>query len=421
MAEDTQRPLRFPKRFLWGAATSAHQVEGNTHNNWTVWELENAKSLAQAAQYKMADLPIWEQVKNEATRPENYVSTIATDHYNRYQLDFDIAKKLHFNSFRFSIEWSRIEPQQGVWDAAEIEHYRQYIQAMKKRGLEPMVTLFHWTMPTWFADKGGFERAGNIKYFVRFAEKVLDELGQDLRLITTINEPDTVVFHGYFTLEHPPQKHSALKGLWVYRNLLVAHKRIYRMAHRMSRRYKVGFTKSYAWIRPGDEGRLTKLAIWADFFLRDDLPLAYVGSFTDFIGMNYYFSDRRIGRKIENENEKTNDLGWEMRPDDMVHVLKRLGRRRKPIIITESGVADRNDQYRKWWITHSLQAVSDAIADGVDVQGYLHWSLLDNFEWAYGRWPRFGLVAVDYENDLKRTVRPSALWYAQIVKKLRGL
>ena len=106
---------------------------------------------------------------------------------------------------------------------------------------------------------------------------------------------------------------------------------------------------------------------------------------------------------------------------EMVHVLKRLGRRRKPIIITESGVADRNDQYRKWWITHSLQAVSDAIADGVDVQGYLHWSLLDNFEWAYGRWPRFGLVAVDYENDLKRTVRPSALWYAQIVKKLRGL
>ena len=421
MAEDTQRPLRFPKRFLWGAATSAHQVEGNTHNNWTVWELENAKSLAQSAQYKMADLPVWDQVKAEATRPENYVSTIAADHYNRYELDFDIAKKLHLNSFRFSIEWSRIEPQQGVWDAAEIQHYREYIQAMKKRGLEPMVTLFHWTMPTWFTDKGGFERAGNVKYFVRFAEKVLDELGQDLRLITTINEPDTVVFHGYFTLEHPPQKHSALKGIWVYRNLLLAHKRIYRMAHRMSRRYKVGFTKSYAWIRPGDDRRLTKLAVWADFFFRDDLPLAYVGRFNDFIGMNYYFSDRRVGRKIDNENERTNDLGWEMRPDDMAHVLRRLGRRRKPIIITESGVADRNDVHRKWWITRSLQAISDAIGDGVDVQGYLHWSLLDNFEWAYGRWPRFGLVAVDYENDLKRTVRPSALWYAQIVKKLRGI
>jgi len=420
MAESSS-PLRFPKRFLWGAATSAHQVEGNTHNNWTVWELENAKSLAHAAPHKMGDLPVWDEVKEEASRPENYVSTDAVDHYNRYELDFDIAKKLNFNCFRFSIEWSRIEPQEGVWDAHEIQHYREYIAALKKRGLEPVVTLFHWTMPTWFADKGGFERSSNVKYFVRYAEKVLDELGQDLRLITTINEPDTVVFHGYFTLEHPPQRHSARKGIWVYRNMLLAHKRVYKLAHRMSRRYKVGFTKSFAWIRLGDERRLTKWAARADFFFRDDLPLAYVGRSIDFIGMNYYFSDKRIGTKLDNETENLNDLGWVMRPDDMAHVLKRLGRHGKPIIITESGVADRNDKYRKQWIMRSLQAISDSIADGVDVQGYIHWSLLDNFEWAYGRWPRFGLVAIDYENDMKRTVRKSALWYATVVKKLRGL
>lgn len=418
---ETSSPLRFPKRFLWGAATSAHQVEGNTHNNWTVWELENAKSLAHAAPHKMADLPVWEEIREEATRPENYVSAEAADHYNRYELDFDIAQKLNLNSFRFSIEWSRIEPQEGVWDAAEIQHYRDYIAAMKKRGLEPMVTLFHWTMPVWFAEKGGFEHAGNVKYFVRYAEKIFDELGRDLRLITTVNEPDTMFFHGYFTLEHPPQRHSALRGIWAYRNMLLAHKRVYKLAHRMSRRYKVGFTKSYAWIRQGDESPLTKWAVRADFFLRDDVPLGYVGKKADFIGMNYYFSDRRVGTKIENENERINDVGWEMRPDDMGHVLRRLGKRGKPIIITESGVADRNDTYRKWWITGSLKAISDAIADGVDVQGYLHWSLLDNFEWAYGRWPRFGLVAVDYHDDLKRTVRKSALWYAQIVKKLRGL
>lgn len=418
---DSTTPLRFPKRFLWGAASSAHQVEGNTHNNWTVWELENAKSLAQAASYKMEHLPVWDEVKDQATQPENYVSTEAVDHYNRYELDFDIARKLNLNAFRFSIEWSRIEPQEGVWDAAEIQHYRDYIAALKKRGLEPMATLFHWTMPTWFADKGGFERASNVKYFVRYAEKVFEELGQDLRFITTINEPDTMVFHGYFTLDHPPQKHSYWKGFLVYRNLLLAHKRVYKIGHRMSRRFKIGFTKSYAWIRPGDDTRLTRFAVWIDFMIRDDIPLRYVGRKQDFIGANYYFSDRRMGRKIENENEHLNDLGWEMRPDDLVHVLRRLGKRGKPIIITESGVADRGDKYRKWWIMRSLSAINEALADGVDVQGYLHWALLDNFEWAYGRWPRFGLVAIDYENDLKRTVRKSALWYGQVVKKMRGL
>ena len=369
----------------------------------------------------MSDLPIWEQIKDEAARPENYVSTEAVDHYNRYELDFDIARKLNLNAFRFSIEWSRIEPQEGVWDAAEIQHYRDYITALKKRGLEPMVTLFHWTMPVWFAEKGGFEHASNIKYFVRYAEKILDELGQDLRLITTINEPDTMVFHGYFTLEHPPQHHSPLKGFWVYRNLLLAHKRVYKLARKMSRRYKIGFTKSYAWIYPADDRRLTRLAVYVDFFVRDSLPFTYVGRKIDFIGVNYYFSDRRRGTKIDNEAENLSDLGWTMRPDDLVHVLRRLGRRKKPIIITESGVADKGDKYRKWWITRSLGAISEAIADGVDVQGYLHWSLLDNFEWAYGRWPRFGLVEIDYENDLKRTVKKSALWYGQVVKKMRGL
>ena len=369
----------------------------------------------------MEHLPVWDEVKDQATQPENYVSTEAVDHYNRYELDFDIARKLNLNAFRFSIEWSRIEPQEGVWDAAEIQHYRDYIAALKKRGLEPMATLFHWTMPTWFADKGGFERASNVKYFVRYAEKVFEELGQDLRFITTINEPDTMVFHGYFTLDHPPQKHSYWKGFLVYRNLLLAHKRVYKIGHRMSRRFKIGFTKSYAWIRPGDDTRLTRFAVWIDFMIRDDIPLRYVGRKQDFIGANYYFSDRRMGRKIENENEHLNDLGWEMRPDDLVHVLRRLGKRGKPIIITESGVADRGDKYRKWWIMRSLSAINEALADGVDVQGYLHWALLDNFEWAYGRWPRFGLVAIDYENDLKRTVRKSALWYGQVVKKMRGL
>jgi len=421
---DAEQPLnlRFPKRFFWGAATSAHQVEGNTHNNWSVWELENAKSLAKQAEYKISHLPIWPDIREAATDPKNYVSNQAVDHYNRYELDFDIAQQLHFNAFRFSIEWSRIEPEEGVWDAAAIQHYREYIAALKKRGLEPMMTLYHWTVPTWFADKGGFEHTRNVKYFVRFAEKVLQELGKDLTYITTINEPDTVSSHGYIMLDHPPQKRSLWKAFAVYRNLLLGHKRIYKAGKRMSRRFKIGFTKSYAWLRPGDGRWITRVAMRADFWLRDDLPLYYVGKKNDFIGANYYFSDLHVGIYINHDGGRHNDLGWEMRPGDLENMLLRLGKRHKvPIMITETGVADMHDQYRQWWIAHSLQAVHNAMQQGVEVIGYLHWSLLDNFEWAYGHWPRFGLVEIDYKNNFKRTVRKSGLWYGQVIKKMRGL
>lgn len=411
---------KFPKRFFWGASCSSHQVEGNTHNNWSVWELENAKSLAQSAQYKISDLPIWPEIKDDATRPENYVSGIAVDHYNRYELDFDIAQKLNFNAFRFSIEWSRIEPQEGQWDASEIQHYRDYIAALKKRGLEPFITLFHWSVPTWFSEMGGFEHARNVKYFVRFAEKILQELGQDLRYITTINEPDSLVLMGYVTLDHPPQHHSYIKAFWVYRNLLKAHKDIYKIGKRMTRRFKIGFTKSYAWLRPGDESRMTRIGIRVDFWLRDDAVLSYVGRKTDFIGLNYYFSDRHTGIRVSSTQENVSDLGWEMRPEDLEHVIRRLWKRhKKPIIITESGVADKNDSYRQQWIMRSIMVMNAAMKDGADVFGYLHWAMTDNFEWAYGRWPRFGLVEIDYDNDLKRKVRKSAIWYGKAIKKMR--
>lgn len=414
--------LHFPKRFLWGASTSAHQVEGGTHNQWSVWELENARSLAKQAEYKLAELPIWPEIKDEATNPDNYVSGQAVDHYNRYEADFDLVKDMNLNAFRFSIEWSRLEPEEGKWDPKAIEHYRKYLRALKARGIEPFVTLYHWTVPVWFAERGGFEKARNIAYFVRFAEKVLHELGKDIRYITTINEPDTVVGHGYFLQQHPPQAHSPLKGIWVYRNLLSAHRRVYAMAKRMSRRYQVGFTKSYAYVHGGDEHWLTRLTVRLDYLIRDDLVLTYVGKKMDFIGVNYYFSDRYVGRVISNEHTTANDLGWDLKPTDLELVLERLGRRYPdtPVIITESGVADMHDVYRKWWIAHSVQAVHNAMRSGVKVEGYLHWSLLDNFEWAYGRWPRFGLVAVDYKT-LARTPRPSAIWYGKLVKKLRAL
>lgn len=407
--------------FLWGAATSAHQVEGGTHNQWTVWELENAKTLAHAAEYRLGHLPRWPEVKAEATDPGNYVSGKSTDHYHRYEADFDLAASLHLNAFRFSIEWSRCEPEEGRWDPAEVDHYRRYIAAMKRRGLQPLLTLYHWTVPVWFAEKGGFEKARNIRYFVRFAEKVLLELGTELSYITTINEPDTVASHGYLTLDHPPQKHSYWRAFWVYRNLLLAHKRVYRLAKRMNSRLQVGFSKSYAYAYTEQPDRLSRLAVRLDYLLRDDVVLGYVGRATDFLGINYYFCDRYVGRRIKNDNHQQSDLGWEMQPRHLEQVLLRLATRHKrcALIVSESGVADSRDVHRKAWIALSLQAIQRAMAAGADVRGYLHWSLLDNFEWAYGRWPRFGLVAIDYAT-LKRTIRPSGRWYGRIVKQLRN-
>lgn len=417
--EKTNTTLTFPRRFLWGASTSAHQIEGNLHNNWSVWELENARSLAKSAEYKLADLPAWAEIRKQATDPDNYVSGIAVDHYQRYKLDIALAEKLGLNAFRFSIEWSRVEPEEGVWSREAIDHYQDYIREIKARGMEPLPTLYHWTVPVWFQEKGGFERGANIKYFVRFAERMIDEYHQDFRYITTINEPDTVVSHGYITLDHPPQKRSYLKAFVVYRNLLRSHKLIYTYAHKKSRRLRVGFTKSYAWVRAGDQRLLTRIVVRADLWLRDDIVIRYVHRKCDFLGVNYYFSDRHIGLAIHNEDDHVNDLGWEMRPADLKHVLLRLAKWRKPILITESGVADRGDEHRKWWIAQSLAAIHGAMHGGVEVLGYLHWSLLDNFEWAYGRWPRFGLIEVDYDNDLKRTVRPSAIWYSQLIKRMQ--
>lgn len=402
-------------------STSAHQVEGGNYNNWTLWEQDNAKTLAKSAEYKLRDLQIWDKISSEATRPDNYISGIAIDHYKRYESDFEIVRKMNLNAFRFSIEWSRIEPDEGVWNVTEINHYKRYIKALRVRGIEPIVTLYHWTIPIWFANKGAFEKSRNIDYFVRFAEKIIEELGPALRYIVTVNEPDTVASHGYYTQEHPPQERSLTKRIWVYRNHLKAHKIVYSLAKRHSRRFKVGFVKKYTNIECGDERLSTRVGVLIDRIVRDKLVLLYVGKKQDFIGVNYYFSDTFHGFRIRNENVLTSDLGWELKPEGLEKVLLGLRRYNKPVFVLETGVADMDDKYRRDWINKTIVSVQRARVAGVNVQGYFYWSMFDNFEWAYGRWPRFGLIGIDYYNDLKRVPRKSATYYATIVKKMRGV
>lgn len=414
-------PVSFPKRFFWGAATSAHQVEGDNHNQWSVWELENARALAKAAEYRIGHLAIWDEIEADATDPKNYISGKAADHYNRYEEDFDLLKKMNMNAYRFSIEWSRIEPEEGKWDMAEIEHYRKYLKALKARNIEPFVTLLHWTMPVWFADKGGFEKRRNVAYFLRFTEKIFEELGNDFRYVMTFNEPEVYIDFSYREGLWPPQKHSRELAVWVYLNLAYAHRKVYKLAKRSGRKFQVSIVKNCSHHYPGDDATLSQLTAWFWRYIHDFFFLDLVRRQLDWLGVNFYFSNRYYGYRLHNPDAKLNDLGWDMRPDDMQPVIEHMFAKYKvPIIITESGVADRHDKYRKWWIMHNLLAMHKAMQNGAQVDGYLHWSLLDNFEWAHGKWPRFGLVAVDYKT-FKRTPRESAGWFAKVIKQLRGL
>jgi beta-glucosidase len=344
------------KGFYWGAATSAHQVEGNNHNDWTEWELKNS------------------QIK----------SGRACDHYNRFREDFDIAKQLGHNAHRFSIEWSRIEPEEGKFDEKEIEHYRQVISALKERGIEPFVTLWHFTNPVWFAEKGGWLSKNAPKYFERYVYRLMRSL-ESVHYWITLNEPEIYADSSYLKGVWPPQNRNLLKYLKIFRNLAEAHKRAFVVIKKVNPDSKIGIAKNNTYF----EGRLFILKDWwwNRYFL------IMIKKYQDFIGLNYYFH-----RKFpKNENKETTDMGWEIYPEGIYHVLKDLKKYRKPIYITENGIADARDEKRAEFIKDHLKWVHKAIEEGVDVRGYFYWSLLDNFEWDKGFWPSFVLVEMYYE------------------------
>lgn len=431
MSENKNQSL-FPDDFMWGASTAAHQVEGNNHNQWAVWEMAHAKKLAiiapsripnSGAYYRYDHLPIWKDIKDQATNPENYISGKGIDHFNRYKEDFDIAKKLNFNSFRFTLEWSRIEPEEGKWNQDAIEHYKNYILELKKRDMEPILNIFHWTLPLWFAEMGGFEKKKNIAYFERFVHKISQELLTHIKYVITINEPNVYTSFSYLTGEFPPQKRSLIKFIRVYRHLVTAHRRAYYLIKHEKPHTQIGIAAQLANIQAKHAHSFLDEFItqwmrylWNWWFLRR------IRKEQDFVGLNYYFTDYyhlHFPFKPEDPKVPVNDLGWYMEPEGIYPLLLRIwDHYKKPIIVTENGVADMHDQYRRWWIEETLIAMEKAISEGVVIKGYFHWSLLDNFEWAQGWWPKFGLVAVNRQN-MKRTIRPSAKWFASYIKKLQ--
>ncbi|MCA9331216.1 glycoside hydrolase family 1 protein [Candidatus Saccharibacteria bacterium] len=419
MKEDHNTDI-FPKRFFWGASTAGHQVEGGNHNQWSVWETQNAKQLAQTAHQRLSWLPNWNEVKKQAEAPENYISGAGVEHYERYQEDFDIIKKLNLNAFRFGIEWARIEPREGEWDEAEVAHYREYIAQLRKRGIEPFANIWHWTVPVWFADKGGFARRQNRRYFERFIQKLADELVDDLGYIITLNEPNVYASFGYLSGEWVPNQRNPWRFLMVYKNLFKAHRAAYKILKKKKPSLQIGIAQQLGNIQAKRPHNLIDQTAtrWMRYFWNWWF-LNRIRKQQDFVGINYYFTDYYTGmaRRV-NPSVPVNDLGWYMEPEGLYPLLlSAWNRYKKPIFVTENGLADAKDEYRRWWLEETIVAMERALSEGVELHGYLHWSLLDNFEWKYGWWPQFGLVHVD-RHTMKRTIRPSAKWFAKRIKDI---
>lgn len=396
--------LKFPSGFLWGTAISAHQVEGGNFNDWTEWE-KSAKRI--------------QALKKAGQNPQDYISGQACDHYHRFEEDFDLAKNLNNNALRFSIEWSRLEPEPGKFNQKEIEHYRKVLLALRERDLEPFVTLWHWTNPWWLAAKGGWANKNVIDYFGRYTKIIVKELGDLINFWVTLNEPLIHLGAGYIIGYFPPQKRNIFLAWPVFENLVKAHQRAYQIIHIHQSKAKVGVANLINYFEPAHPwSPLEKLMAGLAHYFWNHRFLQKTKNYLDYIGLDYYQHDRIVFYPPfrKNLNEKVSDMGWEIYPEGIYHILKYLKSFHLPIYILENGLADREDKQRADYILDHLKWVHRAIQEGVDVRGYFHWSLIDNFEWAFGFWPRFGLYQVDYQT-MERIPRPSAQIYAKICQE----
>lgn len=378
--------IQFPKDFLWGASISAWQAEGDNYNS----DFEKYFKAGKAA-----------------------------NHYEMYEQDFDILQKLNLNTFRTSIEWSRIESEEGKFNEKEIEHYRKYFSSLKKRGIKIFATLWHFSNPLWIEKIGGWENPKTIFYFKRFAEKMCFEFSDLVDFWITLNEPVVYASQGYVLGEWPPFKKNFLLGIIVVSRMLYSHKLIYNHLKKCNYKVPIGISKNLAYVRPKNKYNILD---WLAFYFADYFYNRYffsrIGGRMDFLGVNYYFSaDIGFPNKYEQIGEKESDLSWKIHPKGLYYVLKYTKKFNLPVYITENGVADKEDKIREWYIKEHLFWAHRAIQEGVNLKGYIHWALIDNIEFKEGSDARFGLVEVDYENNFIRKIRNSAYFYSKIVKE----
>ncbi|MAZ56709.1 hypothetical protein CL653_02880 [bacterium] len=400
---------KFPKGFYWGAATAGYQVEGwNENTDWS------------------------EAARKGKVPPAGRLC----DHYNLYDKDFALAKELGHNAHRFGIEWARIEPEPGEFNHEEVEHYRDVLKSLHKHGLEPFVTLWHFTLPVWFAESGGFEREDADIIFARYCKFVVEELGDLCTHFATINEPNVWAGHGYLFGSWPPFKRAKiftktlgkddgstarvgavpqfgnfLRYRKVEQNLIKAHKRAYTVIKELSPQTQVSLVK-HVHVFCSNWNPFNFLKAKAMNYLQSGKFMSAIDTHLDELSLNYYrrtkFGDRKVYQK--------SDMGWEMYPEGIYRALLSLKKYNKPVYVSEAGVADEEDRFRADYIRKQVKATHRAIEAGVDVRGHMYWSLLDNYEWALGTEKKFGLIEVNYQT-LERKPRLSAYEYKKIIER----
>ena len=414
------KPFKLPDNFLLGSATAATQIEGgDRNNNWYDW----------CARGKIKD---------------GSTTFRADDHWNRYQEDIELLRVLNHKTYRMGIEWSRVEPEKGRVDSRAIARDRDEILRLRRSGILPLSTLHHFTHPLWFCKEGEFETRESVGYFVRYVRYVTERLGDLVTDYITINEPNVYVGNGYLTGCWPPGKVSPQLALKVFANIALCHIGAYEAIHEI--RGNLGFPgKTMVGVanhlriftphnrfNPLDRAAAgLEACLFQNCFVklmskgRLGFPASLFlpnkkGSYCDFIGINYYSRNNVHSGSLRDDlrsGAPVNDLGWEIYPEGLLLLCRRFYRRYKvPIWVTENGTCDNDDSFRARFIQDHLEAVARAIEEGIPVERYYHWSLLDNFEWLEGESARFGLIHVDYETQ-RRTIKRSGEFYGEICAK----
>lgn len=405
-------------RFLWGAATSAFQLEGAPACDWTGWRIRDEED-------RLARLR-------------------GVGHLDRTDDDLDLLSVLGANAYRFSVEWSRIFPEEGTVDRVALDRYVRIASTLRDRGIEPMVTLHHFTHPSWFA---GWTSPSGRGEFLRFAEEVVRALTPSTRLFVTFNEPNVLVAGGWIAGVMPPGRKDAKEAGRVYASILSTHVDLYDLIHAEVDGAAVGLAHNMVDFHPATPlSQLDRFAVKASHsvynlallesfrtgYLRLRLPILEeefpVGTRDklDFLGVNYYFRlfmrlsplclagpeplhEDRSGRGLT-------QTGWEVWPKGFETVLKTATLAGVPIVVTENGTAESDDDRKIAYLRDHLKVLKKVAREGVDVRGYFCWSLLDNYEWLEGLKPRFGLFRVDPET-LRREPTEAAAWYARHIRE----
>ncbi len=387
--------VTFPQGFVWGAAAAAHQIEGgNWNNDW--WAFEH-----------------------QAGTPCIEPSGDCCDSYHRYAEDISLVRDLGLGAYRFSIEWSRIEPEDGEFSRASLDYYRRVLAECHSQGVQPVVTFHHFSTPRWMTALGGWESNEVVDRFARFCERTTAHLGDLITIGCTINEPNIVSLMGYIVGVFPPGRRDLDAFAKVNEHLKAAHRKSYDALKSGPGDFPVGLCVAMGdwWAPAGAEEAL------------DRTRHMHEGQFLeatrgdDFLGVQAYSRTRldEGGRPMGPEEgvEVVASMGYEFWPQALEVAVRHAAEiAQTPLYVTENGLGHDNDERRIAYVHDALEGVGRCLDDGIDVRGYFYWSLLDNFEWALGYGPKFGLIAVDRESFV-RTPKPSAKWFGDIARANR--